>query len=111
MLENQEVLDIMDKNYKEDYYRSIMDFILDYDSKQKASDMPFSKKAEMIARLLSWIESKANMNEHEYAGYRMGTFFYVSDDGDKYEKEFEKQDYYNLPNFEQYWEAGKGVFK
>jgi hypothetical protein len=67
-------------------------------------ELTFSQKAEIIARLHSFIYS--NMQEYRTYQY-MGGFAEWFDADNKYSKEFEKHNYYNIPNFKKQWKEAK----
>jgi hypothetical protein len=67
-------------------------------------ELTFSQKAEIIARLHSFIYS--NMKEYRTYQY-MGGFAEWFDADNKYSKEFEKHNYYNIPNFKKQWKEAK----
>ena len=67
-------------------------------------ELTFSQKAEILARLHSFIFS----NMEDYRVYEfMGKFAEHHDSDDKYSKEFKAKNYYNIPNFEKQWEEAK----
>jgi hypothetical protein len=67
-------------------------------------ELTFSQKAEIIARIHSFIYS----NKEEYRTYEyMGSFAENCDSDNKYSKEFEKHNYYNIPNFKKQWQEAK----
>lgn len=73
-------------------------------SDKNNTELTFSQKAEIIARIHSFIYSHAK-------GYRtvdfMGKFAEYNDSDNKYSKEFKLKNYYNIPEFEKQWKQAK----
>lgn len=99
---NNKALDFMDTDYKK-YKNSMFDFVIAYDDSIADADFSFSEKAETIARVLYWCEKNTRDYGETIDNLPMGTFYNLASDIEKYSDEFEKQKYYNLPNFEKYW--------
>jgi hypothetical protein len=110
---HQEVLDLMTENLKKSYVDQILEYIrLDDDWEKKsvlAATFTFSEKAMVLAHLLYWAEKIAK--ERKYISQNdehvMGAFYRYTDDREKYDEEFRRQNYYGLPDFEMLWEQGK----
>ncbi|WP_264554440.1 hypothetical protein [Flavobacterium sp. N1861] len=67
-------------------------------------ELTFSQKAEIIARMHSFIYS--NMNDYRTYEF-MGTFAEHYDYDNTYSKEFKAKNYYNIPDFEKQWKEAK----
>ncbi len=67
-------------------------------------ELTFSQKAEIIARMHSFIYS--NMNDYRTYEF-MGTFAENYDYDNTYSKEFKAKNYYNIPAFEKQWKEAK----
>ncbi|MDR7212207.1 hypothetical protein [Flavobacterium piscis] len=68
------------------------------------TELTFSQKAEIIARIHSFIYSHAK--EYRTVDF-MGKFAEYNDSDNKYSKEFKLKNYYNIPEFEKQWKQAK----
>ncbi|KIQ22728.1 hypothetical protein RT99_06425 [Flavobacterium sp. MEB061] len=73
-------------------------------SDRSKTELTFSQKAEIIARIHSFIYSHAK--EYRTVDF-MGKFAEYNDSDNKYSKEFKLKNYYNIPEFEKQWKQAK----
>ncbi|MCC9070245.1 hypothetical protein LNQ49_01325 [Flavobacterium sp. F-65] len=73
-------------------------------SDRSNTELTFSQKAEIIARIHSFIYSHAK--EYRTVDF-MGKFAEYNDSDNKYSKEFKLKNYYNIPAFEKQWKQAK----
>jgi hypothetical protein len=82
-------------------YNNYTDWLLSDKSK---TELTFSQKAEIIARIHSFIYSHAK--DYRTVDF-MGKFAEYNDSDNKYSKEFKLKNYYNIPEFEKQWKQAK----
>ncbi|MDR7212204.1 hypothetical protein [Flavobacterium piscis] len=83
------------------HYNNYTNWLL---SEKSNVDLTFSQKAEIIARIHSFIYShKENYRIFDF----MGVFAEYFDSDNKYTKEFKLKNYYNIPEFEEQWKQAK----
>ena len=104
---NYPVLEIISENDEKatkmfDFFR--FDYFDWFSDNKNNLELTFSQKAEIIARLHSFIFS--NMKDYRTFDY-MGKFAEYNDSENKYSNEFEKHNYYNIPNFKKQWQEAK----
>lgn len=109
---NTQVLNFMKVNINEEYSSQIREFIRFYGTENNESDFTstfsFSEKAMCLAYILYWCSEISQLEDYSfYSLETIGAFYKWCPDRDKYDAEFEKQNYYNLPRFEKYWEEAK----
>lgn len=119
---NQTALDVMRESITPNntqYLNILCDYIM-YLNKESDIQMAFQAKANILGHLLYFCQSIALLSEYRdkapkssetgYSGkYKylfMGSFY---DIGNKYDDEFKKRNYYNLPHFKEWWEAAKKI--
>lgn len=73
-------------------------------SDRSNTELTFSQKAEIIARIHSFIYSHAK--EYRTVDF-MGKFAEYNDSDNKYSREFKLKNYYNIPEFEKQWKQAK----
>lgn len=99
---NQKLFDIISKSTEENkikYLNSISEYLAT-EVKNKNSELSnnFSKKAEILGKI-AYYSSKIGENTNLY--YQ---FFSTLNGSQKFEDEFKKANYYNIPDFEKVWE-------
>ncbi|CAM3889018.1 MULTISPECIES: hypothetical protein [Flavobacterium] len=95
--EDLEKADEMYSFFRYDYFNMLLD-------KKNNLELTFSQKAEILARLHSFIFS----NMKDYSEYKsMGEFAENYDNDNAYSKEFKAKNYYNIPDFEKQWKEAK----
>nr|WP_315222340.1 hypothetical protein [uncultured Flavobacterium sp.] len=73
-------------------------------SDKSNTELTFSQKAEIIARIHSFIYKYAK--DYRTVDF-MGKFAEYNDSDNKYSKEFKLKNYYNIPEFEKQWKQAK----
>lgn len=73
-------------------------------SDRSNTELTFSQKAEIVARIHSFIYS--NAKDYRTVDF-MGKFAEYNDSDNKYSKEFKLKNYYNIPEFEKQWKQAK----
>ncbi len=76
-------------------------------------EIPFRDRAKIIAYLLQFGE-QYKYNNYHYNQMFIGKFIYYEDIEKKFKQEFERNNYYNLPNFRKWYqlaEKEKDIFK
>jgi hypothetical protein len=102
---HNEVLNFISKdNEKAKYFYSLLNESYLQEIIDKNTSLTFSEKAEIIARIHSFIYS--NAKEYDIFNY-MGRFAEFMDRDDVYSKEFKNKNYYNLPDFSKQWKQAK----
>ncbi|WP_445722400.1 hypothetical protein [Flavobacterium sp.] len=95
--EDQEKANEMYSFFKYNYFNWLLD-------NKNNSELTFSQKAEILARLHNFIFS--NMDDYRVYEF-MGSFAEWYDYDNTYSKEFKAKNYYNIPNFEKQWKEAK----
>jgi hypothetical protein len=104
---DQQLLNILveDEVKATQFYEFIRYYYIDWLLNHKNNtEFTFSQKAEIIARIHSFIYSHAK--EYRTVDF-MGKFAEYNDSDNKYSKEFKLKNYYNIPEFEKQWKQAK----
>lgn len=104
---DQQLLNILveDEVKATQFYEFIRYYYIDWLlSHKNNTELTFSQKAEIIARIHSFIYSHAK--EYRTVDF-MGKFAEYNDSDNKYSKEFKLKNYYNIPEFEKQWKQAK----
>lgn len=83
-------------------------------NEDKDIPLDFSQKAKLIATLLAFGEQYKYNKEYGYNQMFLGKFIHYQDIEKKYKKEFEKNNYYNIPNLKKWFleaEQEKDMFE
>lgn len=83
-------------------------------NEDKDIPLDFSQKAKLIATLLAFGEQYKYNKEYGYNQMFLGKFIHYQDIEKKYNKEFEKNNYYNIPNLKKWFleaEQEKDMFE
>ena len=100
---HQEDFDTVKEEYQKDnrlYFSDLRSFHADL--AQGRGEGPVAQRAELLARIGYWGET---ISPGE--GYTYSFFTHLEMEADKYEQEFKKHNYYNLPHFKQLWDDTK----
>lgn len=92
----------------------IAEYINYLSNEDKDIPLDFSQKAKLIAILLAFGEQYKYNKEYGYNQMFLGKFIHYQDIEKKYKKEFEKNNYYNIPNLKKWFlesEQEKDMFE
>ncbi len=104
---HNETFELIHENNKKElpkYEDDLLEYIFSLnDEKQKVStELSFAEKAKITAYCLHFMQ-KESARITDY----MGEFAKFSDQDDSFSKEFEKNNFYNIPNFKEEWKEAK----
>ncbi|MFB9076271.1 hypothetical protein ACFFLS_26035 [Flavobacterium procerum] len=103
---DQQLLNILveDEAKATQFYDFVRYYYIDWLLSDKSIELNFSQKAEIIARIHSFIYKYAK--DYRTVDF-MGKFAEYNDSDNKYSKEFKLKNYYNIPEFEKQWKQAK----
>ncbi|MDR2206777.1 MAG: hypothetical protein LBE36_11565 [Flavobacteriaceae bacterium] len=87
------------------YYQSVQDFLVEIMTKKIEMDIPFSEQAEILGKLGYYLTKRAK--ELDFYFDINSKISEIDGGYQRYEEEFKKNNYYNIPDFKEIWEDTK----
>ncbi|PQL90570.1 hypothetical protein C4S77_11875 [Apibacter adventoris] len=91
----------------EEYILYLAEYINYLVNNEKETGLNFQQKAKIAAYLLAFGEQYKYNKEYGYNQMFLGKFIFYQDPDKKYKKEFEKNNYYNLPNLKKWYQQAE----
>lgn len=99
----------------QDYYiLNVVEYINYLTTSEVDNGLTFAQKAKIVATLLAFGEQYKYNKAYGFNQMFLGKFIYYQDTDKKYKKEFERNNYYNLPNLKEWYlkaEQEKDIFE
>lgn len=92
---------------KDKYLLNLAEYINYLVNNEKETELNFQQKAKIAAYLLAFGEQYKYNKEYGYNQMFLGKFIFYQDPDKKYKKEFEKNNYYNLPNLKKWYQQAE----
>ncbi|PQL95931.1 hypothetical protein [Apibacter adventoris] len=91
----------------EEYILYLAEYINYLVNNEKETELNLQQKAKIAAYLLAFGEQYKYNKEYGYNQMFLGKFIFYQDPDKKYKKEFEKNNYYNLPNLKKWYQQAE----
>ncbi|PQL90565.1 hypothetical protein [Apibacter adventoris] len=92
---------------KDKYLLNLAEYINYLVNNEKETELNLQQKAKIAAYLLAFGEQYKYNKEYGYNQMFLGKFIFYQDPDKKYKKEFEKNNYYNLPNLKKWYQQAE----
>ncbi|MGM5631701.1 hypothetical protein O2K51_12430 [Apibacter raozihei] len=106
---HKETFEVLKENINNKMLEALENYVYYREENKELQTLPFKQKAQVLAYVLYIGEYFAQQEKYSsrFMFKFMGTFYEFDKEGDKYDEEFKKNNYYNLSDFKKLWEQAK----
>ena len=108
---HKETIEVMEREFienRQNYIDDLFDYLMYIDNDENKSSLSYKEKAVIIAYVFNFALELEELKKQGDFLYKVGGYYEFSGaSGKKLDKEFQSNNYYNLPNFKTRWEEAK----